>query len=314
MESLEKNEKNDSDLRLKELNTVRDDQLIDRKRSLNSKVDFIGRIPLPSIVEISESGTCNRKCAFCPRSAPHFQDKKEFISPELVGEIASQLGALDYKGLVLFSGFVEPLLDVRLKDHIATIRNAAVQCRIEIVTNGDPITVVNLNDLHEAGLNTLLVSCYDGEHQIKEIGETVLKSKMPTENVVYRRRWLGADENFGISLSNRGGMMKTAEYAISDLAEPWKNSCFYPANTFFMDYNGDVLICAHDWGKKAVVGNLNNQNFLEIWTGATMSKFRRRLIRGSREFSPCNVCNVEGTRMGIEHANAWTASDAEAQP
>ena len=26
-------------------------------------------LPLPSIIEISESGTCNRKCSFCPRSA-----------------------------------------------------------------------------------------------------------------------------------------------------------------------------------------------------------------------------------------------------
>ena len=35
-------------------------------------------IPLPSEIEISESGTCNRKCSFCPRSAPGFEDKKEF--------------------------------------------------------------------------------------------------------------------------------------------------------------------------------------------------------------------------------------------
>ena len=36
--------------------------------------------PFPAIVEISESGTCNRKCSFCPRSAPDWKDIKEFIS------------------------------------------------------------------------------------------------------------------------------------------------------------------------------------------------------------------------------------------
>ena len=41
-----------------------------------------GNIPLPSVVEISDSGTCNRSCVFCPRSDPEWIekfDKKEFI-------------------------------------------------------------------------------------------------------------------------------------------------------------------------------------------------------------------------------------------
>ena len=38
------------------------------------------KIPLPSLVEISNSGTCNRKCSFCPRSDENYEDIKEFIS------------------------------------------------------------------------------------------------------------------------------------------------------------------------------------------------------------------------------------------
>ena len=41
-------------------------------------------IPLPSEFEISESGTCNRKCSFCPRSAKDFKDVKEFIPTNLI--------------------------------------------------------------------------------------------------------------------------------------------------------------------------------------------------------------------------------------
>ena len=40
--------------------------------------------------------------------------------------------------------------------------------------------------------------------------------------------------------------------------------CYYPSYTFFMDYNGDVLMCAHDWGKKRILGNLKKKSFLEI--------------------------------------------------
>ena len=41
------------------------------------------KFPLPSLVEISDSGTCNRSCSFCPRSDPDYKDVKEFISEEL---------------------------------------------------------------------------------------------------------------------------------------------------------------------------------------------------------------------------------------
>ena len=34
------------------------------------------------------------------------------------------------------------------------------------------------------------------------------------------------------------------------LTEPLKKPCFIPSYTFFLDYQGDVLICPHDWGKK----------------------------------------------------------------
>ena len=47
--------------------------------------------PFPAIVEISESGTCNRKCSFCPRSAPDWKDIKEFISDELVDKLKKSL-------------------------------------------------------------------------------------------------------------------------------------------------------------------------------------------------------------------------------
>lgn len=36
-------------------------------------------LPLPTEIEISESGICNRKCSFCPRSDPSYEDIKEFI-------------------------------------------------------------------------------------------------------------------------------------------------------------------------------------------------------------------------------------------
>ena len=88
------------------------DQLIKRKKFLSKNVQFDkNKKPLPSVVEISESGTCNRVCSFCPRSAPDFKDIKEFISEDLIIKLSKELSVYDYSGIFLFSGFVEPMLD-----------------------------------------------------------------------------------------------------------------------------------------------------------------------------------------------------------
>ena len=66
------------------------------------------KIPLPSVVEISDSGTCNRACIFCPRSDSEWIskfDKKEFITTELHEKICKELSEYNYKGIVVYSGF-----------------------------------------------------------------------------------------------------------------------------------------------------------------------------------------------------------------
>jgi radical SAM protein with 4Fe4S-binding SPASM domain len=73
-----------------------------------------------------------------------------------------------------------------------------------------------------------------------------------------------------------------------------------------MDYNGDVLMCAHDWGKKNILGNLKNQSFLEIWLSKKAKKNRDLLNISDRSINPCNVCDVKGDLIGKKHSDAWT--------
>ena len=115
---------------------------------------------------------------------------------------------------------------------------------------------------------------------------------------VIRHRYYSEKQDFGLTISNRAGMMENAEYKISSLDEPSKDKCFYPSYTFFMDYNGDVLMCPHDWGKKIILGNLNLKSFIEIWFSKKAMNIRSMLNSSNRNFSPCNVCDVDGTLMG----------------
>tara|TARA_E500000178_G_scaffold354762_1_gene424969 strand:- start:2901 stop:3344 length:444 start_codon:yes stop_codon:yes gene_type:complete len=123
---------------------------------------------------------------------------------------------------------------------------------------------------------------------------------------VIRNRYLPPEKDYGITMSNRGGLMEKAVHKILPLKKSLSKKCNYPSYTFFIDYNGDVLMCSHDWGKKKILGNLNDNSIIEIWTSKKSMKARNLLINSKRNFSPCNVCDVKGDLIGSTHAEAWS--------
>ena len=64
-------------------------------------------------------------------------------------------------------------------------------------------------------------------------------------------------------------------------------------------------MCCHEGGKKNILGNLNNQSFYDIWTSQLAKLSRKSLMKGNRNFSPCDICDVDGTRIGKTHIEAW---------
>ncbi|MDC0164534.1 SPASM domain-containing protein [Candidatus Pelagibacter bacterium] len=284
-----------------------DPQLNFKKKSIQDRLQYINstKIPLPSEVEISESGMCNRKCSFCPRSDPDYPDVNEFISEKLHKKLCDELSELNYSGLIIYSGFVEPMLDKNIYKLIEYAKSKNPKARIEIVSNGDVLNAERLLKIYDHGLDRMLISLYDGEEQyfkFKKLGEDL---NLNDYQYVLRKRYLPEEQDFGITLSNRGGMLKNAEYKIAPQKEKIKQKCFYPSYKFFLDYNGDVLMCSHDWGKKNVLGNLNNQSFKDIWLSDKYMEARQKLNNSDRSISPCNVCDVAGTLIGSKHSKAW---------
>ena len=259
-------------------------------------------LPLPTEIEISESGTCNRKCGFCPRSSPGFEDKKEFIANSLHRKLCAELKQINYFGTIRYSGFVEPLIDKNIYNLIKEVRSYLPEANIELVTNGDPLNSKRLKKLFENGLNKILISAYDNKENAEKLETLCLSLGLKTNQFIVRHRYLPKQQDFGITLSNRAGQMKNAEFKIEPLKNPLKKPCYIPSYTFFLDYQGDVLICPHDWGKKIILGNLNKETFLDIWFGKKSINIRNQLNKSNRNFAPCNVCDVDGTLMGEKNS------------
>ena len=261
--------------------------------------------PLPAIIEISESGMCNRKCSFCPRSDPEYNHVNEFISFLLIEKLGSELSHLNFENRILFSGFVEPLLDKKLYEKIKLLKNYLPKSKIEINTNGDVLNKKRLIKLFENGLDVLLISVYDSKEDADKFEKLCINSGLNENQYVIRHRYYSEEKDFGITLSNRAGMMNNADFSIKSLNEPLSSPCYYPSYTFFLDYQGDVLMCPHDWGKKLILGNLNEKSFSEIWYSKKALMIRKNLNSGNRKIKPCDVCDVKGTYIGKEYAESW---------
>ena len=284
-----------------------DTNIKNKSKTVEEKIQLIeingNFLPLPTEIEISESGTCNRKCSFCPRSDPDYEDKKEFISNDLHRKLCFELKELNYKGTVRYSGFVEPMVDKNIFNLIGMTNAYLPKSNIEMVTNGDPLNLKRLKKLFLQGLSKILISVYDSEEDAIKFEKMCKDAGLNQEQYIIRRRYLPESQDFGITLSNRAGSMKNAEYKIKPLDKAFNNPCYIPSYTFFLDYQGDVLMCPHDWGKKVILGNLNKEKFKEIWFKKKSMNYRKMLTNANRNFKPCNVCDVEGTFMGKKNSS-----------
>ena len=222
-----------------------DPNIVRKSNISNKNLKFISGtdIALPSVVEISESGTCNRVCSFCPRSDPNYPDINEFISEKLHTKLFKELSDYNYSGSVIYSGFVEPLLDKNIYELIGTARKYLPLSNIEIITNGDVLNKDRLKKLFDKGLTTILISVYDSKEDAELFEELCVGSGLKKEQYVIRHRYLPPEQDYGITMSNRGGLLKDAVHSIQPLAKSLKAPCYYPSYTFFVDYNGDVLMC-----------------------------------------------------------------------
>jgi radical SAM protein with 4Fe4S-binding SPASM domain len=229
----------------------------------------------------------------------------EFLSLDLYCKLLRDLSDIDYSGGLSYSGFSEPFYHKQLVEFVQWSKDILPHCRLEIVTNGDFVKPQKLQTLFDAGLNTLLISMYDGPEQIPHFQAIIREAGVDAGRVILRKRYLPPEEQYGINLTNRAGMVTIEGSHVAALQDPLRRPCYYTHYRMMVDHNGDVLLCPHDWGKKLVAGNIQNESIVEIWTGKVLTHVRRRLGVGDRRLAPCNVCDVEGTRQGGEHFKAW---------
>lgn len=69
--------------------------------------------------------------------------------------------------------------------------------------------------------------------------------------------------------------------------------CFLPFFQMNVLFNGDVILCCNDWGRKSILGNVNEQSLIDIWNGQKANLIRRKILRNEYEaIEACKGCSI----------------------
>ena len=282
------------------------DQHVTKTKNLKNDV------PPFSSVEFSINGACNRRCVFCPRvNKSDYPNILSSLDMNAFKRLVKDLATIDYDGRFSFTGFCEPLLTKNLHEYVLEIRTNLPNSTIEIVSNGDVLEkktgLKMLSNLFGAGLDRIRVSLYDGPHQIRIMEDIRDESKLTDDQFMIRKRYLGAEESHGITISNRAGSVnyKTEHFELKPLLEPLKQPCYYPFYKVLIDHDGAVLMCSNDWKKEKIYGNILKESLLTIWSNTEFNETRKKLSCGDRKYNPCNLCDVNGTLNGGRSFERW---------
>jgi radical SAM protein with 4Fe4S-binding SPASM domain len=276
--------------------------ILRKKPILDRDPQFYNGVPLPSWIELSLIDTCNRSCLFCPKSndeiAPNTHNK---IERSLVDKLYKDLKEINYNGAFSLCGYGEPLL---YKDLYYLTSKLSEFGSIEIVTNGDPLTKDKLIELYNSKISTIVISMYDGPEQALKFHDMINESGVNKNFVILRDRWQDSNSVFGDYIGNRAGTVAVGNHQ-AEVKNFVKKKCFYTAYQIMIDWNGDTFLCPHDWNRRVSMGNIMQKKFIDIWTGNSLTNYRKKLLEGGRNINPCNKCNISGTVHGEKHSAAW---------
>lgn len=271
---------------------------LERKSHYVDNIQLLQNRPLFSWIDINLTELCNRKCIFCPRvDEAQYPNQSLHISEKLIKKVVAELKDLNYEGSIVFAGFGEPMLHPELLKLISYFKDI----RLELVTNGDLLTAKIIREMIDSGIDLICISMYDGPEQISKFNMMFKEACVTDEHYLLRDRWHTEEDDYGLKLTNRAGMVNIGKQDEVDINKP----CYYPHYSMTIDWNGDVLLCVQDWNKKVKLGNIYAQTLLEVWYSNLMNKYRKKLGSCDRSIDPCRNCNADGTLHGFNHVKYW---------
>lgn len=276
----------------------------------------------PRIYQLETTSRCNLECPFCPRTtqllAKGQRDLHTDMPLEQFEAILDQMPWL--KSLELFH-FGEPFMQNNLHEYVAACKKRGIYT--VIASNLLPATPVKLDKVFAAGLDFLVmdVDSLDAERYASMrvngkldklqkavvyilskprsqrpycVAQTIMLDGKPEYTEEQFLEWTGglkAEEiRYKFLDSFRETVVKKEGLQPEDLCR----EAFYG---FTVHVNGNVVPCDRDWAGENVMGNIFEQDVMEIWNGKKFQAFRERM-KSTDKPEMCKRC-TEGKLVNM---------------
>jgi radical SAM protein with 4Fe4S-binding SPASM domain len=278
----------------------------------------------PWTLKLEFSKGCNLSCKFCPIHAlPEYNKNKQFLTTTTCERVVSQYAKINPEGRVELTMRGEPTINPYFLKNISLIRKHLPKSQISLFSNGvtalkDPTIIAKS---FVAGVNIYNIDCYNNTYErFKKLAEEITTKY----NAVELKKF---EEFSAYTKYSKGHLLKVINL-VPDIASPdnpvaarslhtnagnadieslYKlgmpklkklplvRQCGRPFREMVVCYNGDVVICCHDWKAEKVLGNVYSKHLYNIWYGEEHSEILKKLyVKDRALISPCNKCDYIG--------------------
>lgn len=280
------------------------------KRSINQKIfDSI-------FFEIRTK--CNSKCSFCAASIQNEIRPDKTMDFNLFKKAINELSSLNYKGVIAFHVNNDPLIVKNIYDYTKYAREKCKESWIQILTNGRSLNNENGEKLLKSGINELSINVYFDQNDKKfKIPQNILNFENDILPKFYSKDKIKTSENNIILVdSNVAHMNKNKIFVYNKYkrliniiltnransapnkktnSSPELGFCYFPFSQFNITVDGTVSHCCADFYFSNSMGNIKNQNLMEIWNGLKFKKIRENLKNNERKKEiMCSGCDNYG--------------------
>ncbi|EQC50898.1 radical SAM/SPASM domain-containing protein [Bacteriovorax sp. DB6_IX] len=233
------------------------------------------------IVEIEINSRCNMACSYCPNSVDERVEQGD-MEDKTFEKILDSLEASDFRGIVSFHFYNEPLLSKKLAPFAKLLKQRLPKVLLQIYSNGTLLTKKKFDELREAGVDAFNITKHE------DVKPNYIFDKTYEELNEEERKRVIYNNYTQIDMSNRSGILEDIQNGAGE-----KTPCLLPSIMMSITLKGNILPCYEDFYQKLVMGNIHQNTLEEIWFGEKFSNFRQELRKpgGRLKNSPCDKCN-----------------------
>lgn len=236
-----------------------------------------GKRDIFDTVTIETMSLCNRTCHYCPNSRYKRPDKK--LDMEYIKKIFFELSNLSFKGTIIFTGYNEPLMDLRIETIIRYLRSHLPNNEVMIYTNGDFLNLDLFKKLSKLNIIFMITAHKKKMNaNLENLGNIVNNISKEQKKQIYIRKNIEND-----ILSSRCGLVK--------VKNPEKRPCcIIPYVEMTIDHNGNIILCCNDYFSSIKFGNIKKDRLIEVWNKGWYKRIRTNLRFGKFDLPICKKC------------------------